>query len=98
MGIPRQRAIHTMAPGAWPRHVLTVGATVSIPFAIAALLALARADIAAPTVALVMVVAVVTLAVLTGRRATAILAASSAAAGFDYFHTRPFGSFTIGRG
>ena len=65
--------------------------------AVAAALAPARRHIASPTVALLLVLVVVTVAAVTGRRVVALVAALGAAAGFDYFHTLPYGSLSIRR-
>lgn len=74
-----------------------VAAGATVPLALAATLAPARDHIAPPTVALVLVLVVVTIAAASGRYSVAVAAALSAAVGFDYFHTRPYGSLSITR-
>jgi hypothetical protein len=64
------------------------------PAAVAAALLPARDHIGNVNVALVLVVVVVAVAVW-GRRLAAFAASASAAVWFDFFHTRPYYSFTI---
>ncbi len=64
------------------------------PAAVAAALLPARDHIGNVNVALVLVVVVVAIATW-GRRLAAVAAAASAAVWFDFFHTRPYYSFTI---
>ena len=65
-----------------------------VPLAVAAILLPWRASWSNTNMALLLVVAVVAVAVL-GSRAAGALAAVSAFAWFDFFFTRPYGSFTI---
>ena len=65
------------------------------PFGLAGVLGLARTTLPASTTVLLLVLTVVAITTLVGRPLVALLAGSSAAAGFDFFHTRPYGSFTI---
>ena len=69
-------------------------AAVAAPLAAAAALIPVRSQIGNPNVALVLVAVVVAVATL-GRRFAAGVAALSAAAWFDFFHTQPRYSFTI---
>lgn len=71
-------------------------AAFAIPPALAALLIPVRTLIDPTNVALVLVIAVVAVACL-GDRLAAAVAALSAAVWFDFFHTRPYFSFTINR-
>ena len=69
-------------------------AAIGAPLAVAAALIPLRSQIDNTNVALVLVVVVVAVATL-GRRFAAVVAALSAAAWFDFFHTQPHYSFTI---
>jgi len=69
-------------------------AAILAPLAVAAALVPLRSAIGATNIALILVAVVVAVATL-GRRLSAALAALSAAAWFDFFHTRPHYSFTI---
>ena len=69
-------------------------AALAAPLAVAAALIPLQSQIGNTNVALVLVVVVVAVATL-GRRFAAAVAAISAAAWFDFFHTRPHYSFTI---
>lgn len=69
-------------------------AGVTGPLAAAAALIPAQSAIGNTNVALVLVAVVVAVAVV-GRRGAAIVSALSAAAWFDFFHTKPHYSFTI---
>lgn len=80
------------------RTAIIVTASALLPAAVALALVPARGHVAPPTVALILVLVVVTIAGATGRRAAALLAALSAGLSFDYFHTRPYGSLSIRRG
>ncbi|MBV8159694.1 MAG: DUF4118 domain-containing protein [Acidimicrobiia bacterium] len=71
-----------------------LGAAIAAPAAVAAALVPLRSAIGSTNVALVLVAVVVAVATL-GRRFSAAVAALSAAAWFDFFHTRPHYSFTI---
>ena len=71
-----------------------LAAAIAAPAAVAAALIPVRSDIGNTNVALVLVAVVVAIATL-GRRLSAAVAALSAAAWFDFFHTRPRYSFTI---
>jgi hypothetical protein len=78
------------------RHVgLSVAIAGLGPFAVAGALALARDEIASSTTALLLVLSVIAVAVLVERPSFTLLGALSAALGFDFFHTRPYGTFTI---
>ena len=67
-----------------------------LPFVVAIALVPARNRIDNANVALALALAVVVVASL-GHRLAVIAAAFSAMAWFDFFHTRPYGSFTIDR-
>lgn len=69
-------------------------AAIGAPLAAAAALIPVQSEIGNTNVALVLVAVVVAVATL-GRRFAAAVAALSAAAWFDFFHTRPHYSFTI---
>jgi hypothetical protein len=69
-------------------------AAIVAPIAAAAALIPVRSQIGNTNIALVLVVVVVAVATL-GRRFAAAVAALSAAAWFDFFHTQPHYSFTI---
>jgi K+-sensing histidine kinase KdpD len=79
-----------------PEHqaLIAIGAALVVPAAVAALLTQWRESIDSATVAVVLAGTVVAVAT-SGRRLAATLAAISAAVWFDYFHTLPYGSFTI---
>ncbi len=70
------------------------GLAVVLPLVVAAALVPLRHRIDNANVALLLAAAVVIVAVL-GHRLAVVLAACSAAAWFDFFHTKPFDSFTI---
>ena len=79
----------------WPQRDRTaVAAGLAVPLLLALLLVPFRTDVPGTTSALVLVVAVVAVSAL-GSRAAGVLAALSAAASFDFFLTRPFGTFDI---
>jgi K+-sensing histidine kinase KdpD len=78
---------------AWSGRVALAGAVV-VPIAICAALVPVRTRVDNTDVALVLVAVVVAFAVFAGRPAGG-LAVVSAAAGFDFFHTRPFESLSI---
>ena len=78
------------------RTAVALAAATVLPVAVAAALIPLRSGIPSPTVALALA-AVVSLLAATGTRATAVVAAVSAGAGFDLFHTRPYGSLAITR-
>jgi len=71
-----------------------LSAAIAAPLAVAAALIPARSAIGYANVAVVLVAVVVAVATL-GRRLSAVVAAVSAAAWFDFFHTQPHYSFTI---
>jgi hypothetical protein len=71
-------------------------AAVAGPLAVCGVLVPARAGIANTNIALILVVVVVAVAAL-GHRLAGMLAAVTAAAGFDFFFTRPYERFTITR-
>src|SRR5437660_3543963 len=73
---------------------IAFGAAVAAPIAVAAALIPVQSQIGRANVALVLVVAAVAVAAI-GRRFAVVLAALSAAAWFDFFHTAPHYSFTI---
>ena len=81
----------------WLSSRTAAAAAVAVPFALALALVPVRGHVPNATVALALA-AVVTLLATAGTRWTAALAAISAGAGFDIFHTRPYGSLTITRG
>jgi len=76
-----------------PDRWITVGAIV-VPVATAAALIPLRDSVVSTNIALLLVVTVVAFAA-TGRRSAAFLAAVSAAAGFNLFHTEPYLSLRI---
>lgn len=78
---------------AHPDRWITAGAAV-VPAGAAAALIPLRADLVSTNVALLLVVAVVAFAAI-GRRPAAVLAAVSAAVGFNFFQTQPYYSFRI---
>jgi hypothetical protein len=82
------------------RHLtaLLLVAAAAFPFGAAVALIPARGHIASPTVALLLVLVVVTVAAGTGLRGAALVAALSAGLSFDYFHTRPYDSLSIRSG
>lgn len=71
-------------------------AAVVAPLSVAAALIPLRTQTANTNVALVLVLVVVAVAI-PGRRAAAAVAGLSAGVWFDFFHTRPYESFTIAR-
>jgi hypothetical protein len=71
-------------------------AALSGPVAVAALLILGRGHLSSADDALVLVVVTVAIA-SSGRRGAAAVAALVSAASFDFFLTRPYGSFRISR-
>ncbi len=75
------------------RSVVIASAFV-VPLVVAAALGAVRTDITATTAALVLVIVVVA-AAATGIRSAGIVAALSAGAWFDFFMTRPYGSFKV---
>jgi hypothetical protein len=77
--------------------VIALVAAVAAPVLVSVALVPVRGHVPNATVALVLAVVVAVLAT-TGTRWTAALAAISASAGFDVWHTHPYGSFTITRG
>ena len=76
------------------RLTLVTAAAVVVPAGVAAALIPLRGDLADATVALGLAV-VVSLVAAFGNRATAVIAALSAALSFDDFFTKPYGSLTI---
>jgi K+-sensing histidine kinase KdpD len=76
-----------------PDRWITTGAIV-VPAGAAAALIPLRGDLVSTNIALLLVVSVVAFAA-TGRRPAAVLAAASAALGFNLFHTQPYLSFRI---
>ena len=74
--------------------LFSIALGVMAPVAVASALLPARDHIGNVNVALVLVVVVVAVAAW-GRRLAAFFAAASAAVWFDFFHTRPYYSFTI---
>ncbi len=72
----------------------TLAAAVAAPAAVAAALIPVRSDIGNTNVALVLVTVVVAIAT-SGQRFAAAVAALSAAAWFDFFHTEPHYTFAI---
>lgn len=69
---------------------------VLVPLVVAGLLALGRGEVATSTAAILLVIPVVA-AAATGDRWSGVLAALAGAAGFDYFLTAPYLSFSINR-
>ena len=84
-----------MTRGQW-RSVAEWSGAAAAPFSAAAALVPLRGSVPNATVALVLA-ALVALVATTGTRTTAVVAAVSAGAGFDVFHTRPYGSLAITR-
>ncbi|MFI8242954.1 DUF4118 domain-containing protein [Streptomyces sp. NPDC085866] len=83
------------ARAAWPlRDRLALAAGVVAPLVVAAALVPLRTDLSRTNAALVLVVVVVAVAAL-GSRTAGTVAALSAAAGFDFFFTRPYETFDI---
>jgi hypothetical protein len=78
------------------RSLVTLAAAIVLPLAAAIALIPLRGGTPNATIALALA-AVVTLLAGTGTRVTAGVAAASAGIGFDIFHTRPYGSFSISR-
>jgi uncharacterized protein DUF4118 len=78
------------------REVMALAAAVAVPAALSVALVPVRGHVPNATVALVLAFVVALLAT-AGTRWTAALAAISASAGFDVWHTHPYGSFTITR-
>ncbi|MGW2377394.1 DUF4118 domain-containing protein [Kitasatospora sp. NPDC001683] len=76
------------------RGPLSLVAAAAIPLAVSAVLLPLRGHLANTNVALLLVVAVVTVAAV-GHRMAGAVAALSAAAWFDFFFTRPYERFTI---
>ncbi|MFJ5712854.1 DUF4118 domain-containing protein [Streptomyces sp. NPDC093105] len=76
------------------RDVTAVAAAVIAPFLVALALLPVRASVAPTNLALVLVVVVVAVSAL-GNRWAGALAAVSAVAWFDFFHTEPYQSFDI---
>jgi hypothetical protein len=76
------------------RTWLAFAAGITAPPAVAAALVPLRATIDNANVALVLAAVVVAVA-MTGSRPAVVVAAASAAAWFDFFHTRPYESFTV---
>ena len=76
------------------RLTLVTAAAVIVPAGVAAALIPLRGDLADATVALGLAI-VVSLVAAIGNRATALIAALSAALSFDDFFTKPYGSLTI---
>ncbi|MFD6185770.1 DUF4118 domain-containing protein [Streptomyces goshikiensis] len=76
------------------RDAAAFAAALLAPFAVALALVPVRADMSHTNVALVLVVAVVAVSAL-GNRYAGALAALSAAAWFDFFHTAPYQSLHI---
>ncbi|MFE2145376.1 DUF4118 domain-containing protein [Streptomyces sp. NPDC059456] len=76
------------------RDAVAAVAALFAPFVVALALAPVRADVSHTNVALVLVVAVVAVSAL-GNRYAGALAALSAAAWFDFFHTVPYETFHI---
>jgi hypothetical protein len=76
------------------RALVVTAAAVAAPVAISAAVLPFRGDVPQATVALGLAV-VVSLVAAVGTRITAAIAAVSAALCFDFFFTRPYGSFTI---
>jgi hypothetical protein len=87
-----RRPVDWLRTQRWLGWVLAIGS----PVAVAALLIPGRGHLSAADDALVLVVVTVALA-SSGRRGAAALAALVAAASFDFFLTRPYGSFRISR-
>jgi len=78
------------------RTLVALGAALALPQVAAVALIPLRGGTPNATIALVLA-AVVALLAGTGTRLTAAVAAASAGIGFDIFHTRPYGSFSISR-
>jgi K+-sensing histidine kinase KdpD len=78
------------------RNLLIWLAAVAAPIAVAAVLIPGRGHLSAADDALILVVVTVAVA-SSGRRGPAALAALVSAASFDFFLTRPYGSFRISR-
>ena len=76
------------------RTWLALAAGITAPLAVAAAMVPLRATIDNANVALVLAAVVVAVA-MTGSRAAVLAAAASAAVWFDFFHTRPYESFTV---
>jgi K+-sensing histidine kinase KdpD len=76
------------------RSVLVTLAAVAAPVIVSAAVVPLRGDISQATAALGLAV-VVSLVAAIGTRVTAAVAAVSAALCFDFFFTRPYGSFSI---
>ncbi len=76
------------------RLTLVTAAAIIVPTGVAAALIPFRGDVADATVALGLAI-VVSLVAAVGNRATALLAAITAALSFDDFFTKPYGSLTI---
>ncbi len=81
-----------------PEHLAATAWVVALfgPPAVAAALIPARSWITGTNVALALVIVIVLVAA-TGRRGAAAAAALSSMVWFDFFHTRPYYSFTISR-
>jgi K+-sensing histidine kinase KdpD len=91
-------APHSRAPSAWSRngHRLIWLVAVAAPILVATLLIPGRGHLTTADDALVLVVVTVAVA-SSGRRGPGALAAIVSAASFDFFLTRPYGSFRISR-
>lgn len=76
---------------------LAILGAVFVPLGLAAALVVVRDDVVIANIVLVLVIAVVGFGA-TGRRAAAVLAAVSAAVGFNLFHTQPHLSLRISSG
>jgi hypothetical protein len=74
----------------------SVAAALVLPFAVAAALVPVREHTLNTNIALVMVVVEVVIA-LPGRRVAAVIGGLGAGVWFDFFHVRPYYSFTIAR-
>lgn len=68
---------------------------VALPWVLAATLSPIRERASGPALAVALGVAVVALAAVSRRRVVALFAAVAAAASFDFWFTRPYGSFRI---
>ncbi|GAA0418856.1 DUF4118 domain-containing protein [Streptomyces luteireticuli] len=79
------------------RDRIALAAALLAPLAVAAALVPLRSTLTGAEAALVLVVVVVAVAA-NGHRPAGVLAAVSAAAWFDFFFTRPYQSFAIGKG
>src|SRR5215471_11508786 len=77
----------------WSSRVALIAAVV-LPVGVAAALVPFRVHLDHAVIALALVAAVVAVAA-TGGRIPGLLAAVSAAGSFDFFHTRPYNSFSI---